>query len=59
MAHSEVVRDLVKAWQSATSLVELAATGVLAKVENNKVMNRKEVCQNVQALIPVVQHLGT
>lgn len=56
--HPEAVQKLLGAWHSIESLCHLAATGCMAKVKSKKAIDRKEVCQNVEVVKTIIEHLG-
>lgn len=57
---TEGVQHLLKEWQQMPALCVQAASGVMAKVPENKdQISRRDVCQNVAVLKPIVEHLGT
>ena len=49
---------VVACWRLSNKLVDQAATGHICLVGKVDELDRKEVCQNVLALRPVIQHLG-
>ena len=58
MASKDAVERLVHAWQENEPLCLLAATGCMAKVPTTKEIDRREVCENIKTLLPIVEHIG-
>ena len=54
-----VVQRLFQDWRAVENLCNLAARGHMARVGGEKELQRKDIAPNVDALKPIVQHLGT
>ena len=53
------MQRLFQDWRAVESLCNLAARGHMARVGGEKELQRKDIAPNVDALKPIVQHLGT
>ena len=58
MAESEAVQKVLEAWKKTEGLVALAAAGMMARVKSKQHIERRDVCQNEDAIIPIIQHMG-
>ena len=57
MAES-TVQKLLLAWQKSKTLCALASGGIMARVKDKAGINRADVCQNIEAILPIVEHCG-
>ena len=52
------VQQIGAAWQGSEQVCNLAVKGILARVDEHKAITRKEVCQNIAIIKPIVKYVG-
>lgn len=58
MAQEAQVRALLAAWQGSQDVVNLGTRGIMSRVEGRADITRRDVCLNVEAVCPIIEHFG-
>lgn len=52
------VQRLLAAWKRCDAMVSMGSAGVMARVKAKDAIERRDVCTNIDSILPVVMHLG-